>query len=175
MSLTLFICEICGAGFGCYSKRRVTCSFACKAAMMRRDKAWTLGRVLDFITVDGNECWLCPDRVIRPDGYGFMGNQLAHRRVWKLVKGEIPAGLQLDHLCRVRRCCNPAHLEPVTQRENLLRGEGFAGRKGRQTECVNGHLFSAENTRIRTNGTRQCKHCNRDQARRYARAKALTR
>lgn len=65
---------------------------------------------------------------------------------WQTWRGPIPAGLTLDHLCRVRACVNPAHLEPVTLAENKRRGESPAARKARQTHCMRGHEFTPENT-----------------------------
>lgn len=88
-----------------------------------------------------------------PRGYGRVrpqeGGSLAHRVAWTLLCGPIPKGLTLDHLCRNHSCVNPAHLEPVTQRLNALRGFGWAGRHARKTHCVNGHLFDSSNTRLR--------------------------
>lgn len=72
------------------------------------------------------ECWPWLGRITQY-GYGLFWVQghyrHAHRVVYELLVGAIPDGLQIDHLCRVRSCVNPAHMEPVTQRENLLRGE----------------------------------------------------
>ena len=102
-------------------------------------------------------------------GYGiFRGvggkNQTAHRVVWELFVGPIPEGMDLDHLCRNRACCNPDHLEPVTRLENLRRGlNGVL-----KTHCVNGHEYTPENTilrkpvpgsRHRPNGSRECRTC----------------
>ena len=70
----------------------------------------------------------------------------AHRWSYERWAGPIPEGLWIDHLCRVTMCVNPEHLEPVTPRENILRGEGVAAKEARQTHCKKGHEFTPENT-----------------------------
>ena len=111
-------------------------------------------------------CWIWTAGKDRA-GYGVyngagLGTRAAHRIAYMLLVGAIPAGLELDHLCRVRACVNPAHLEPVTPRVNQLRGEGFAGQRARQTHCIHGHRFTPENTYITPGrGTRQCRACRR--------------
>lgn len=81
--------------------------------------------VLPYI-IDENWCWLWQG-AITPQGYGTatLGRRPvpAHRLTWRIFEGPIPDGLQLDHLCRVRRCVNPDHLEPVTGAENVRRGD----------------------------------------------------
>lgn len=105
-------------------------------------------------------------------GYGTVSvgggtNRPAHRASYELVRGPIPDGLQLDHLCRNRICVNPAHLEPVTQRENLMRGEGPSAVHARQTHCVNGHEFTPENTYYDAKRNRRtCRACSRERQRR---------
>lgn len=83
----------------------------------------------------------------------------AHRLVYELVIGPIQDGLQLDHLCRVRNCVNPSHLEPVTCQTNLERGETRVARKF-DTHCQNGHAYTGRNEyRGKANGTRMCRTC----------------
>lgn len=79
--------------------------------------------------------------------------------MYELYKGAIPEGLQIDHLCRVRRCINPDHLEAVTRHENILRGESVIAKLARKTHCSKGHPFDAQNTYQRLTGGRDCKAC----------------
>jgi hypothetical protein len=98
-------------------------------------------------------------------GYGrfAFGNKTlyAHRFAYELLVAPIPEGLQIDHLCRVRHCVNPDHLEAVPQSVNILRGTGPAARNHDATECTHGHPFDEDNTYIRPNGSRSCKQCHR--------------
>jgi hypothetical protein len=110
-------------------------------------------------------CWLWTGALL-DSGYGFFWvdntrQVVAHRFAYELLVGTIPEGLQLDHLCRVRNCVNPKHLEPVTNRENALRSESFSGRSARQTHCVHGHPFDEANTYIWVGRPthRQCRIC----------------
>lgn len=108
-------------------------------------------------------CWLWT-KSLSHNGYGraviSRGKNLAvHRISYEAFVGPIPAGLQLDHKCRVRCCCNPAHLEPVTRDENIRRGNAPHVVNARKTHCNRGHAFTAENT-IRTGrGARACRAC----------------
>jgi HNH endonuclease len=106
------------------------------------------------------------------NGYGRFGitasnQELAHRFAWIILVGPIPEGLQLDHLCRVRLCVNPDHLEPVTPQENWLRSHTPVGRVSPLGECRRGHPFDEENTYL-YKGVRSCKTCRkvRESARR---------
>ena len=92
---------------------------------------------------------------LNAQGYGRHGGKLAHRIEYEKVKGPIPIGLELDHLCRNTSCVNPNHLEAVTRLENMRR------RYATMTHCVNGHEFTAENTYKKPEGYRQCRECNR--------------
>lgn len=95
--------------------------------------------------------------------------QYAHRVTYTALVGPVPDGLQLDHVCRHRPCCNVEHLEPVTPQENVRRGEGPAGIHSRVTHCPAGHPYEGDNLLIRKNGNRGCKECLRRQGREYAR------
>jgi hypothetical protein len=121
-----------------------------------------------------DDCWLwiakCNNR-----GYGMFGldrrMQTAHRVAYELWVGPIPDGLEIDHLCGVRHCVNPAHLEAVTHRENLLRGSGFAAINAAKTHCPRGHEYTPENTYTNPNpnGGRICRTCKRARDRQAAR------
>ena len=95
-------------------------------------------------------------------GYGTFWNghkqEYVHRFSYELVKGPIPEGLTIDHLCKNTRCLNPDHLEAVTLRENVLRGDTFAARHAARTHCPQGHEYTAENT-YRSTGSRVCRTC----------------
>lgn len=123
-------------------------------------------RFMAQVREDENGCWLWTGpRKRSPNGvqYGCTRHEgrtvAAHRLAWELFRGPIPEGLQIDHLCRVTRCVNPDHLEPVTPRENVLRGEGVAAVNARKTECIRGHAFTPENTIIHCGGKRACRTC----------------
>jgi hypothetical protein len=123
-------------------------------------------RLFDKITVDAETgCWNWTGTLSR--GYGRISDDTqrmrpAHRIVWEHLVGPISAGLHLDHLCRNRRCVNPAHLEPVTCRVNVLRGAGLASQNAQATHCRHGHPFDEANTRIRPDGGRYCRACDRE-------------
>jgi hypothetical protein len=108
-----------------------------------------------------DSCWIWRGHV-KANGYGAAGQgHQAHRRVYELLVGPISDGLQLDHLCRVLACVNPAHLEPVTPRENGRRGNSPWGINARKTHCVHGHEFTPENTYVTRRGQRHCRECSR--------------
>jgi hypothetical protein len=85
----------------------------------------------------------------------------AYRITYETLVGPVPNGLELDHLCRVRACVNPGHLEPVTHRVNTLRGETVAARNARATHCPAGHPYDEVNTYADRLGRRSCRECCR--------------
>lgn len=113
------------------------------------------------------DCWLWTAGKAR--GYGYIRlngrTQAAHRVAYAMLVGPIPEGLTLDHLCRNPACVNPAHLEVVSLKENILRGIGASAQHARQTHCIRGHPFDEENTYWCSDGRRQCRACHREQAR----------
>lgn len=99
-------------------------------------------------------------------GYGLVRDETgrkigAHRAVYALLVGPIPAGLEIDHLCRIRHCVNPEHLEAVTKYENMMRGNVGAAINKRKTHCVRGHEFAGDNLYVSPSGTRTCATCRR--------------
>ncbi len=123
----------------------------------------------------GNPCWVWMGTL---DGHGY-GQIYAmparrspfkvHRVAYELIRGTIPNGLQIDHLCRNTRCVNPWHLEPVTSATNTLRGlsgEVTRARHLKQTHCRHGHPYDLLNTYITKAGARVCRICKMDSQRR---------
>lgn len=97
-------------------------------------------------------------------GNGPTNNLQAHRVAFEIVRGIIPEPLVLDHLCRITLCVNPFHLEPVTQKVNVLRGTSLAAQNALKTHCVAGHPFSEKNTywqQHRFGLKRKCRECHR--------------
>lgn len=111
-------------------------------------------------------CWLWT-AATGNGGYGLWsppkasGQKMgvAHRFSYMTTVGPIPDGLELDHLCRVRNCVRPDHLEPVTHAENMRRYAEAT------THCASGHLYDAANTLIDPRGYKRCRACNREAAR----------
>lgn len=119
-------------------------------------------KFLARIIVDESGCWLWVG-CVKSNGYGWVNtgqkSMYAHRVSYELFIGPIPSGLQLDHLCRVRHCVNPEHLEPVTARTNNLRGESQAAVRARSTTCIYGHELYGANLWMRSGRWRVCRAC----------------
>ncbi len=114
---------------------------------------------------DLGPCWLWIGS-ITATGYGrFSRSGLAHRISFSFIR-PIPTGLDLDHLCRVRHCVNPSHLEPKTRKENMNAPGSMVGvptglKQSSKTHCLRGHEFSGENMRRDFRGHRACRACFR--------------
>lgn len=108
-------------------------------------------------------CWIWRG-LIDSHGYGMLYMAYrkyvrVHRYAYERYVKSIPPGHDLDHLCRVTACANPAHLQPVTHAENCLRGIGIHAQNARKTHCKQGHAFTPENTIITRQGSRSCRNC----------------
>ncbi len=126
-----------------------------------------LGRYAEKIEVtDGCWTWL-GTRTTRGYGRIFKGRKpyQAHRVVYELLVGAIPEGMTLDHLCRNRLCVNPAHLEPVSDRINRMRGISPPAVAARRATCVHGHEYTPQTMRLTKQGARVCRICTNEKAR----------
>lgn len=119
----------------------------------------------DRYDVSDSGCWEWTSHR-NGDGYGVFARrrktQYAHRVAYAMFVGPIPKGLTIDHLCRNRGCVNPAHLEPVTAKENVLRSpHTWGGRHRIRTHCPKGHVYDEANTILPRRGGRECLACRR--------------
>lgn len=107
-----------------------------------------------------SECWLWTGALNKGYGAFSIKNKAkqAHRLAYQFVKGQIPEGLELDHLCKTKHCVNPSHLEPVTHKVNIQRADSYWTTK---THCPKGHEYSPENTGVNSKGSRWCRACHR--------------
>ena len=122
-------------------------------------------RIVEFrekVALTETGCWEWPTR-IAPNGYGRIyhagRDYYAHRVFYTAEHGPVEPTLDIDHLCRNRRCVNPAHLEAVTRKVNLNRGAGTGPRK---THCIRGHSLADAYEDKR--GGRQCRTCTMQRA-----------
>lgn len=126
-------------------------------------------RLFSRLAIDPSGCLLWTGSV-HASGYGRMSDSsgktaYVHRLMYELFVGPIPDGLELDHLCRVRRCASPAHLEAVTRQVNQLRGQTISAANAAVARCPQDHAYDEANTGRRPGGQRYCKACNRERAR----------
>jgi hypothetical protein len=132
-------------------------------AKAHRKRPWP-ERFIEKVLADAvTGCW---DFCSRPHGntygrfmFGVGDGRYAHRLAYELWIGPIPSGLEIDHLCRNRRCVRPAHLEAVTRAVNNARSDSRSARNARKTLCGYGHPFSPANTRFNRKGQRRCVTC----------------
>lgn len=127
-------------------------------------------RVAELTIPEPNSgCWLWLGN-LGPDGYGRINGRQAHTVSYEIHIGPMPSGLIPDHLCRLHPCVNPWHLEPVTNRVNILRGTAPSALNAVKTHCKRGHPFDEINTYVAFPGTRaqerRCKTCQRGNERR---------
>ena len=165
-------CVVCGTGFRPRPGRRETakwCSRRCAdnafPALERLARLTDKKGPIPDYRPDLGPCWFWLGRLNGGYGQISVNGKLrpSHVYMYEVCVGLVPLGLQLDHLCRVPRCVNPQHLEPVTSRVNSLRGESFAAKNAAKTHCPRGHEYTAENTgRAGPNGRgRYCKACRK--------------
>lgn len=120
-------------------------------------------RILNRVRVTDDGCWEWQGPRL-PKGYGKIKYQVSgvkytrytHRMMYEIAYGEIPKGLQIDHLCENKPCCNPDHLEVVTPRENILRGNSIIAQNARKTRCPRGHEYD-----LKQKNGRACSKCFR--------------
>jgi hypothetical protein len=121
-----------------------------------------LQRFLDKVD-QSSTCWIWK-AYIQVNGYGQFTiegrHAYAHRWSYEHFIGPIPSGYQLDHLCRIRSCVRPSHLEPVTHAENMKRGFWAVKRF-----CPSGHEYTQANTHVWTDHSRRCRLCDRERHR----------
>lgn len=126
---------------------------------------------------DVTTCWQWTGAANRRTGYGSFSPEkgeyaMPHRFAYEALRAEIPAGLQIDHLCRNRLCVNPWHLEPVTPRVNARRSLSPAGINSRREACAKGHPLTDGNVyKVAGTPNRRCRICTRRRNRGYEVAK----
>lgn len=172
------LCPTCGRGIDALPTHRKYCSRQCYLDRPKVDDSVRLWPHVDCGAPD--ECWPWTGQINR-HGYGrvhFRDRERkwtvsAHRLAWEVTFGPVPAGMVLDHVCHThdracfegdrcphRRCCNPNHLEPVTNAENARRQNRLPRHSA--THCKKGHEFTEENTYIQpATGYRLCRECQR--------------
>jgi hypothetical protein len=113
-----------------------------------------------YVPEPNTGCWLWNRKALKGKRgeYGSALGMNAHRAAFLLMRGAIPPGLVVDHLCRQTFCVNPDHLRLTSNRENVLSGSGHTAMNSRKTHCIRGHELTADNTRPSGTG-RRCRKC----------------
>lgn len=117
-----------------------------------------------YIPVTESGCWIWTGYTDKY-GYGYFKDRItgkskaAHRLSYELFRGSLSSAMQIDHLCKVRCCVNPLHLEMVSQYENIRRGNVMKRRAANDTHCLHGHEYTADNIIIRDGLYRRCRAC----------------
>lgn len=161
--------KVCGCGCG---KQLTKGEYA--RGHYPRVKLTAIERLLEKAEVQEDGCWIWTGTV-GENGYGRItfdgvGGIPVHRFAWETLVGPIPPGLEPDHLCLVRACVNPDHLEPVTRRVNTLRSNNPTAVNARKTHCRRHHEFTPENTYM-MRGQRRCRQCLAINSHNYAERK----
>lgn len=178
------ICEQCRIDFDAPPSQawfRRFCSRACKGiakteTAIRKRAALTFDDLWAMAMPEPNSNCLFWMGGLNKAGYGRYGQRQAHTLAYELAIGPIPEGKEPDHLCMVKSCIAPWHLEPVTHGENLRRSPtGILTRLGEmeaaKTHCPQGHPYDEENTFVRSRGSRECRTCMRERSRKYSQAR----
>jgi HNH endonuclease len=123
-------------------------------------------RIMERVIPEPNSGCLIWLGYLDKDGYGKVVDKtkrhsafMVHRVMYEHFIGSIPHGLTINHKCRVRCCCNPDHLEPMENVQNVMIGESIFAKNARKTECKRGHPLSGNNLVIYRKGERQCRTC----------------
>ena len=145
-------------------EQRIAAIIAAAPMPKRRGVRKPLERFMEKVQILPSGCWRWAGKIHR-SGYGLFSvgharHTTAHRWLYQQLHGPLAAAVDLDHLCRNRWCVRPSHVEPVTRRENLLRGETLPAGNVRKTHCPQGHPYDEENT-YEYRGARQCLSCRR--------------
>lgn len=131
-----------------------------------------INRFMNFVHTEPNSgCWFWSGYLFR-SGYGGFYHYIdgvrklvrAHRFSYECFIGKVPKDKELDHLCRMKSCVNPNHLQPVTHKENIRRGICASSKK---THCLKGHPYSGDNLYMTPAGFRDCRKCRRQAGIRY--------
>lgn len=113
---------------------------------------------------EGTACW---EWLLSQNTYGYGKIWLnkktvqTHRLMFEYYCGSICPDLTINHLCRNRNCCNPIHLEQISNKENVLKGTGISAINAKKTHCIHSHEFTPDNTYITPDNKRNCKTCRK--------------